>query len=169
VAIQGIQRLALGQAPERSLQAKPPAEDPQTMQQEKLVLPKFTVPGQRNWMPLALAGVGGLVVVSVIAFGTVVWKNKNAPVAAAAPVSAKVAEATPAPAPAAAAQPRQALAAMATPPADVAKGEAPAVRPAKAHRSHHAHGSKLARAGAAPHARSSGKNDAIDELLKKFK
>jgi hypothetical protein len=142
------------------------------MQQEKLVLPKFTVPGQRNWMPWALAGVGGLVVVSVIAFSMVVWKNKSAPTAAAAPVPAKVVEPTAAAAPTAvpAAQPRTALAAVATPPADLAKEEAPAARPAKAHRSHHGHGSKsLARAGGSPHARSSGKNDAIDELLKKFK
>jgi hypothetical protein len=141
------------------------------MQQEKLVLPKFTMPGQRNWMAWALASVGGLVVVSLIVFGVVVWKNKTQPQPLAhlpaqtleAPLAAA---ARPVPAP----QPKAALAAAAATAPDVAKEVAPA-KSTKAHRAHHSRGSgkALARAGASSHTRSSGKPDAIDELLKKFK
>src|SRR5688572_31160597 len=61
-----------------------PAEDPPKMQQEKIVLPKFTVPGQRNWVKWALVGVGGLVALSVVAFSFALSRRNTADATAAA-------------------------------------------------------------------------------------
>ena len=55
------------------------------MQQEKIVLPKFTVPGQTNWVKWALVGVGGLVVLSAVLFGVALATRTPAPEAVAAP------------------------------------------------------------------------------------
>lgn len=147
------------------------------MQQEKIVLPKFTVPGQTNWVKWALVGVGGLVALSVVALG-VALSQRKAPdaTAAAAPkaVEAPLApSATPRPVP----KPSATLAATATPAPDTAQAadEAPAKKPAS-HRPRRAHSSHktLARASSSNNssARSSaaaGKSDPLDDILKRFK
>jgi pyruvate/2-oxoglutarate dehydrogenase complex dihydrolipoamide acyltransferase (E2) component len=143
------------------------------MQQEKFVLPKFTVPGQRNWLVWVLAGVGGLVVVNMIVLGVVVARGRGAQAAAAAATPPKMDEAplapsaTPVPP-----QAKTALAATAAPAADVAAKEEAPSKPAKtsSRRAHHAHGKALAHAGVSSgHHSVAGKGDALDELLKKFK
>jgi hypothetical protein len=136
------------------------------MQEEKFVLPKFTVPGQRRWVPFAIAGAGGLVAISIIMFAVVVSRSR-APVAAVA-VTAEpaplAASATPVPV-----APKPALAAATASAPDVAKEEAPvkATR-AVSHRARRTHAKSLAKAGAPGHGRSA-KGDPLDDLLKRFK
>jgi hypothetical protein len=139
------------------------------MQEEKFVLPKFTVPGQRRWIPFAIAGAGGLVVISIIMLAVVVSRGR-VPVApvAAVPVNAEpaplAASATPVPV-----APKPTLAAAATSAPDIAKEEAP-VKAARAasHRPRRAHAKSLAKAGA-PSRGHAAKGDALDDLLKRFK
>jgi hypothetical protein len=147
------------------------------MQQEKIVLPKFTVPGQTNWVKWALVGVGGMVALSVVAFGVALSKRNAADATAAAtPKSAEVPlapSATPRPVN----QPSARLAAAVprtTDPAPAAE-EAPAPRvKASSHRPRRAHGGHktLAKAGSGSSASTSsksGKSDPLDDILKRFK
>jgi hypothetical protein len=145
------------------------------MQQEKIVLPKFTVPGQTNWVKWALVGVGGMVALSVVAFGVALSKRNAADATAAAtPKSAEVPlapSATPRPVN----QPSARLAAaVPTDPAPAAE-EAPAPRvKASSHRPRRAHGGHktLAKAGSGSSASTSsksGKSDPLDDILKRFK
>jgi hypothetical protein len=142
------------------------------MQEEKIVLPKFTMPGQRNWVVYALAGVGGLVVVSVIMFAVVVSKGGAVPSAAAARANVAEAPLAASAMPVPVAQPKAiALAAVApTSPPDVAKEASPA-KPVRSssHRPHHGRTKALAKAGSAGGHPHSWKPDALDELLKRFK
>jgi len=146
------------------------------MQQEKIEFPKFTVPGQTNWVKWALAAVGGLVVLSAFAFGVALTRrDQTAPTATVAPAKAEVPlapSATPRPVP----QPGTALAATAATAPDTAAAPAADDAPAsaKAHRprrsSNRGHTRSLAKASSSSSSsKSSGKPDAIDELLKKFK
>jgi hypothetical protein len=154
---------------------------------EKVVLPKFRLPGRRpHWMVMVLWGVGALVVVQVAVLAALALQ-RHPDEAAAAPAATTTAPAaaaahatasTPAPAPAVAstaAAPTTApgsrvlTGGMPAPTAPLADG-AVARRPVH-HRSHHEHGHgaparTLAKAGR-PEAPS--KPDALDELLKKFK
>jgi predicted anti-sigma-YlaC factor YlaD len=138
------------------------------MQQEKLVLPKFTVPGQRDWLKWVLVGVGGLVAVNLIAFAVVLSKRTGAHASAVTSAKADDVPLAPSATPTPVAQPKAALA-VATAPVDTAtpKDDVPAKAKAPSHRSHHGHGKALAKAGSG--ARRSGKPDALDELLKRFK
>jgi pyruvate/2-oxoglutarate dehydrogenase complex dihydrolipoamide acyltransferase (E2) component len=143
------------------------------MQQEKIEFPKFTVPGQTNWVKWVLVGVGGLVVVSTLLFGVALAKRNNqAPAVAAtpAPVDVPLApSATPRPAQKAA----PALAAATSAETATASDDAPAAAKPALHRprrSSHGHTRSLAKASSSTSkSSSSGKPDAIDELLKKFK
>ena len=152
------------------------------MQQEKIVLPKFTVPGQNNWIKWVLVGVGGLVVVSVLAFGVALSRRTGTHAVAVSPVNADEAPLSPSAAPRAPAQPAAHLAAAAAVPADTAaaQGQGPGQSPSKdelatrtksvSHRSHHSrvtHTKTLAKAGS--NGKTAGKSDALDELLKRFK
>jgi hypothetical protein len=145
------------------------------MQHEKIEFPKFNVPGQTNWAKWALFAVGGMVIISTFAFGVALSKRDQAPVAKAEPAKADVPlapSATPRPA-----QPATALAATTAPKVETATAsDDTASAPAKAashhpRRSSHGHsGRSLAKAGSSSSpSKSSGKPDAIDELLKRFK
>jgi hypothetical protein len=151
------------------------------MQQEKFVLPKFTVPGERRWGKWVVAGVGTLVAVNLILFGVVLSKRSGAQATVAAQGATRTAEApalAPSAMPTPLPQPKAALAATTAVAADraepeAAKGDevAPA-KPAKAvsHRPHRSRNKSLAKATTTEHhasAGSSGKPDAIDELLKR--
>jgi hypothetical protein len=138
------------------------------MQEEKLVLPKFTVPGQRNWVKWALVGVSGLVVLNVIVFAVVVMNRSGAKATAVAPVQAQ------APRPLAAVPPATTQAPVVAAAATSTVTEAPAAQaPAKKASSRRArHGRSLAKASSGGRTRtasssSGGKSDAIDELLKR--
>jgi hypothetical protein len=143
------------------------------MQQEKIEFPKFTVPGQTNWVKWVLASVGGLVVLSAFAFGVALARRTPAPTASAAQASPApdvplAPSATPRPAP----RPSAALAATGAAPVETAAASDDAPAPARAashrpRRSHGGHARTLAKAGSS--SSKSGKPDAIDELLKRFK
>lgn len=145
------------------------------MHQEKIEFPKFNVPGQTNWAKWALIAVGGMVIISTFAFGVALTKRNQAPVVKAEPAKADVPlapSATPRPAP----QAGTALAATTAPKVETATASDDAASaPAKTashrpRRSSHGHsGRSLARAGTSSPSKSSGKPDAIDELLKRFK
>jgi hypothetical protein len=148
------------------------------MQQEKIVLPKFTVPGQTNWAKWVLVGVGGLVVVNLVAFGLVVSKRSGVQATAVAPSAAAEVPAVPAAAARPTPPPSAAVATTATAPAaaqpEAAAAAAPAPVKAKAastHRARRSHSSHkaLAKAGSTGQRSSTGKADPLDELLKKFK
>jgi hypothetical protein len=147
------------------------------MQQEKIEFPKFTVPGQTNWVKWALVGVGGLVVVSGSLFAVALAKRDAPTAAVVAPAKAPEVPLAPSATPRPAQKPAQALAAASTTPADTATTADDASAPAKAasHRPRkttHARTRSLAKASSsspAGKAGNSGKPDAIDELLKKFK
>src|SRR5690349_6749887 len=115
-----IGRLASGHFRNGRCSQSCPAEDSPTMQQEKIEFPKFTVPGQTNWVKWVLVGVGGLVVISAFTFGVALSKRNQASTeVAAAPAKVDVPlapSATPRPVP----QPNKALAAAAAAPADIA-------------------------------------------------
>ena len=145
------------------------------MQQEKIVLPKFTVPGQTNWVKWALVGVGGLVALSVVLFTVALSKRPATdPVATAAPKAADVAlapSATPRPV-----KPNPTLAATATAAADVApateEGQAAKAKAPSHHaRRTHATRKTLAKAssGGSTGASKPGKSDPLDDILKRFK
>jgi hypothetical protein len=142
------------------------------MQQDKFEFPKFSVPGQTNWVKWALVGVGGLVVVSAFAFGVAMTKRNQAATAVASPAKAAdvplAPSATPRPLP----QSTTALAATAATPVETATATdaasaAPKAASHRPRRSHAGHSRSLAKAGSS--SSKSGKPDAIDELLKKFK
>ena len=143
------------------------------MQQEKIVLPKFTVPGQTNWVKWALVGVGGLVALSVVAFGVALSKRNSDVTATAAPKPADVPlapSATPRPV----SKPSATLAATATPAPDKAAAPAEAAPPPKAkavsHRPRRTQNRTLARANSASStSKSAGKSDPLDDILKRFK
>src|SRR3954452_22044222 len=81
----------------------PPSQEERAQMSEKVVLPKFNVPGLRpHWMILALWGVGGLVVVQAAVFVVIAWRHHTAHAATAAPAPATAAVPT-APAPSSAA------------------------------------------------------------------
>jgi len=149
---------------------------------EKVVLPKFRLPGRRpHWMVMVLWGVGALVLVQVAVLAALALRHPDeaaaapvattpSPAAAAAPATAS----TPAPAPAvasAAAAPTTATGSrvltggMPAPTAPL-PDRAVAKRPVHHHSRHGTPARTLARAGR-PEAPS--KPDALDELLKKFK
>jgi len=138
------------------------------MQQEKIVLPKFTVPGQTNWVKWALVGVGGLVALSVVAFVVALSKRPAAdPVATASPKAAEVPlapSASPRPL-----KPTPTLAAAATTAAD----EASAKVKAPSHRARRVHTNRktLAKApsGGSTSSSKAGKSDPLDDILKRFK
>jgi hypothetical protein len=139
------------------------------MQQEKIEFPKFTVPGQTNWVKWALVGVGGLVALSAVAFGLALAKRNDAATAVAAPTRAADVPLAPSATPRPVA-PATALAATAPVPAETAAADdAPAVKAAshRPHRGHTGH-ARLAKAASSGPSKS-GKPDAIDELLKRFK
>jgi hypothetical protein len=155
---------------EQRLQNTRPTEDSPTMQEEKIVLPKFTVPGQRNWTKWALVGVGGLIAVNLIVFGLVLMNRSGTKPAAVGPVHAEVPAATPA-APARAPSAAAAVATSAPAGATTAEGApAKAANKASARRSRHGHGNRaLAKAssGRTKSSAAGGKSDPIDELLKR--
>jgi hypothetical protein len=141
------------------------------MQQEKIELPKFTVPGQTNWGRWALVGVGGLVAVSLIAFAVALSRRPTPDITATKAVDVPLApSATPRPV-----KPTPTLAAANTAEAAPAAEEAPAAkvkstsrRPRRAHTSH----KTLARAasgGSSASSGKSGKSDPLDDILKRFK
>jgi hypothetical protein len=139
---------------------------------EKVVLPKFRVPGRGpHWMVMALWGVAGLVVIQVAVFAIIAWNHQSAP---AAPP--QVASSAPASAPVVAA-PAVTAAPVASRPTTMTGGmPAPHALPVGSARHHRVrqHGSAgrsdktLARAGVGKSPESS-KNDALDDLLRKFK
>ena len=146
------------------------------MHQEKIEFPKFTVPGQTNWVKWVLVSVGGLVVISALAFGLALARRDPAPAVAtpAKPVEVPLApSATPRPVQ----QPAAALAAASTTPTETATApdDAPASTAKRAshrpHRSQSGHRSlaKASSTASKPVANGNGKPDAIDELLKRFK
>jgi hypothetical protein len=145
------------------------------MHQEKIEFPKFTVPGQTNWVKWVLVGVGGLVVLSACTFAVALATRNQAPAVVAVPakpVDVPLApSATPKPVP----QRQAALAATSTTPAETAAAsdDAPAAaKPASRRpRRSHGHAKSLAKASSGSTAAASqpGKPDAIDELLKRFK
>jgi cytoskeletal protein RodZ len=150
------------------------------MEQERFVLPKFTVPGQRDWVKWVLLGVGGLVAVNLIAFGVVLSKRSAAQVTAAAQAQARAqAKADELPlVPSATAQPAASkptlTAAVSAPEAaapDTAAPSkmAPAARAKNARHARRSHTSHKTLAKASSSGQRSGKPDAIDELLKRFK
>jgi hypothetical protein len=146
------------------------------MQQEKIELPKFTVPGQNNWMKWALVGVGGLVAVSFIAFGVALSRRTGTQAVVVTPVRADEAPAPAVAIPASQSQPKAALAAASAAPADSApaiKEEAAApvaaAKPKARRSSHHGHTRSLAKATSGSSKPSTGKPDALDDLLKRFK
>jgi hypothetical protein len=144
------------------------------MHQEKIEFPKFTVPGQTNWVKWALVGVGGLVALSAGAFAIALAKRDQAPTAAA--VATKSVEvplapsATPRPP---VKQPNQAIAAASSTAADTAtpsEDTPAAAKPASRRpRRSHGHAKSLAKASSSSAESKGGKPDAIDELLKRFK
>ena len=144
------------------------------MEQEKIVLPKFTVPGQTNWVKWALVGVGGMVALSVIAF-TVALSQRDTDGATAReePAPAKPADvplapsATPRPVP----RPSTTLAATTTPAPETSPEAAEPPRRVKAssHRPRRARGSSRSLAKTSSNSSKSGKPDALDEILKRFK
>lgn len=143
---------------------------------EKVVLPKFRVPGRRpHWLVLVLWGVGALVVIQVAVLAALTLRHRDEAAAAPAAPPSGATAAAPAAAPAAVAS-----TAPASPkavggqvltggmPAPTAPLPEPAVarRPVR-HRSHHAAPARaLARGGRSD---APSKPDALDELLKKFK
>jgi hypothetical protein len=146
------------------------------MHQEKIEFPKFTVPGQTNWVKWVLVGVGGLVALSAVAFAFALAKRDQAPPAAAVATKAVEAPLAPSATPRPPVkQPTQALAAAGstaagsvTPSEDVPAAAKPASR--RPRRSH-GHAKSLAKASSSSSSTESkaGKPDAIDELLKRFK
>jgi hypothetical protein len=140
------------------------------MQQEKIEFPKFTVPGQTNWVKWALVGVGGLVVVSAFAFGVALAKRNQAPTAVAMPAKSTDVPLAPSAMPRAV-QPTTTLAATTAVPAETARAgdDAPAPVKAASHRPRRSHASHTGLAKATVGPKKSGKPDAIDELLKRFK
>jgi hypothetical protein len=142
------------------------------MQQEKIEFPKFTVPGQTNWVKWVLAGVGGLVVISAFAFGVALTRRNQVTTAVTTPVKASEVPLAPSATPRPVPQPGTALAATGAPKVETASTTDDAPAPAKAashrpRRSSHGHTRALAKAVAS--GSKSGKPDAIDELLKRFK
>jgi hypothetical protein len=148
------------------------------MRQEKIVLPKFTLPGQTNWVKWVLVGVGGLVAVNMIVLVLVVSKRTGVEATAVAPSAAAEVPAVQASSPPPAAQPKAAVAATASATAVAqpetaapAAAEAPKAK-ASARHAHRSRGSShraLAKAGSTGQRSSSGGTDAVDELLKRFK
>src|SRR5437879_527241 len=123
------------------------------MQQEKFVLPKFTVPGQRNWVKWALVGVGGLVAVNVMVF-SVVLSKRTRPRSTVIAATARAGEPSLSPAaiPNPVPQPKAALAAATATAPDQAEAPArdeataqAAKALAPAHRSHRSHASTHSR------------------------
>src|SRR5437773_1128754 len=149
------------------------------MQQEKFVLPKFTVPGQRNWVKWALVGVGGLVAVNLMVFSVVLSKrtrSRSAVVASPTPPRTDQAPLSPAATPKPVQQPKAALAAATASPADEApatddaSAKAPKAPSHHSHRSSHAssnHGSRSLAKATSGTQHATGKPDALDELLKR--
>jgi hypothetical protein len=142
------------------------------MQQDKIEFPKFTVPGQTNWVKWALASVGGLVVLSAVAFGVALAKRPQTPAVTASQAGTADVPLAPSATPRRAPQPSAALAATGAAPVEAAAVSDDAPSPAKVashrpRRSHGGHARTLAKAGSS--SSKSGKPDAIDELLKRFK
>ncbi len=149
-----------------------------------IVLPKFNLPGQRaKWVIRTLWIAGGLVAVQMVVLAVVLW-NRQAPAVATLPASAPPVARTTATAPrpatpaAVAASPEnQPVAAASQPSSDgaVAKREAAPSKPARRAGHRPKHGKLLAKASASQPrsgksgSKGSGKPDAIDELLRKFK
>jgi hypothetical protein len=149
---------------------------------ERVVLPKFRVPGRRpHWMVLALWGVAGLVAIQVAVFAVIAWKHQEPapdPVAQPAPQLAAslpaAAPATPAIRPA----PAPTATSVAARPTMTGGMPAPAAMAMDSGRHHRARpraasqgggGKSPSRAGVAAKSTPAGKPDALDELLKKFK
>jgi hypothetical protein len=148
---------------------------------EKVVLPKFRVPGMRShWAMRALWIVGGLVLVQMGVFALIIMRQPGAEAAdvsaanaaPAAPVTASAPAATEtAPAPVTAkpaGKPAEAPAATASAESAPLKGKRFRRHSYRhARRSSAASAKVLAKAGGP--AKQSKKTDAIDELLKRFK
>jgi hypothetical protein len=154
---------------------------------EKVVLPKFRVPGLRShWSIRALWVVAGLVFVQMGVFALLMWKQQEpeavAAEAAGAPSSASAAPAAPvarleaAKVPASKSTANAGEEAPSTSAAVAARGDDAPLKKKRfrrhsARRGHRAVGGStkvLAKAGG-PAKKSSKKSDAIDELLKRFK
>jgi type IV secretory pathway VirB10-like protein len=149
---------------------------------EKVVLPKFRVPGMRShWAMRLLWIVGGLVLVQMGVFALIIMRQPGAEASDAIAPRAPVAASSPAAAPAKAlaqdpAKPsaKTPEAPPATPTATASASDAP-VRGKRlrrhsyrhARRSSAASGKALAKAGGP--SKKSKKPDAVDELLKRFK
>lgn len=146
---------------------------------QDLVLPKFKLPGTRSsWVAKALWIGGGLVAVQLVALALVLWKNQNgviAPtVAATAPSTPAVATVTPAPIVPARAEAAPALAVAKEPISAPAPNKVSARKTRSGHRAGKSSPRTLAKASAhaskaSPKKADSPRNDAIDDLLKKFK
>jgi hypothetical protein len=147
---------------------------------EKVVLPKFNVPGLRpHWMVMALWGVGGLVVIQAVVFAVIAWRHQGAEAAAAAAsappaVAAAPAARVPDPVAAPAVAPSAAAIKGAGLPAPGAAVATPPRRAAVArHAGRHAVGSKakpMARVSTTKRSRPTAlRNEELDELLRKFK
>ena len=145
---------------------------------EKVVLPKFDIPGQGPHPAVkALIGVGILFVVAVLGLGGALWRHHSQQVAAEehaqAVLAARAAEAV-AKAAAAKAAAEQAKAAAALAKAGASEGDGTAAD-APAHRAHHhakpAKGKAVAKGGDDKKASGGSKRDdaAIDKLLASFK
>lgn len=144
---------------------------------QDLVLPKFKLPGTRTtWVTKALWVGGGLVVLQLGALALVLWKNQSAgappTVVVAAPIPPVVVTARPVAPVHAQAAPALAV----TKTADVTP--APTKVSARKARSSHRVGKSSSRTLAkasplasktAPKKADAPRNDAIDDLLKKFK
>jgi hypothetical protein len=146
------------------------------MQQEKIEFPKFTVPGQTNWVKWALAAVGGLVVLSAFrvrrgadqARPDSAHRHRGPGQGGGAAGSFGHAPGRPAAWHGARGHGATAPDTAAAPAADDAPASAKAHRPRRS--SNRGHTRSLAKASSSSSSsKSSGKPDAIDELLKKFK
>jgi hypothetical protein len=152
---------------------------------QKVVLPKFNVPGLRaHWMTRALWAVGALVVAQAVVFGVILTRRESSPAtpgplqATALPTSALPAPAATTPAATSAPPVPVPVAAAAaptapTPAAPALATESPARKARGAHHrsvAHHARrggGRSVAAAGATR--KSAAKSDELDDLLKRFK
>jgi hypothetical protein len=153
---------------------------------QRLVLPKFSLPGHRpHWMMIALWAVVGLVVVQVGVFATMALRHQGARTVAVEAVASQAAQVPVAALPPSLAAPAPPPLTMAAVPAEPgvqpATDRAPAVSPRRRARGHHfihhaprvsrarpPTGKAVARTGirkSSPPA----KTDEIDELLMRFK
>jgi hypothetical protein len=147
---------------------------------QKVVLPKFNVPGLRaHWMTRALWAVGALVVAQAVVFGVILTRRESSP-ATPGPLQATALPAPAATTPAATSAPTVPVPVAAaaaptapTPTAPAVATESPARKARGAHHrslAHHARrggGRSVAAAGATR--KSAAKSDELDDLLKRFK